>query len=279
MLEKSFSLLFYLKKPKKYKEGEMPIYLRITVDGIAKEISIGRQCEPDKWNAKAGRASGIKENVKSLNAYLDTIQTKIYEGRRRLLEKDELITSDSLKNFLKGTGDKPKTIIEIFQQHNDQVKSLVGKDFAPATLERYKKSLDHTTSFMEWKYGVSDMDIRKMDFEFVSQFEFWLKTFRNCNHNTTIKYIANFRKIVNHCIRSGWLEKDPFVGFKMTKKEVIPEFLTEHEIAALGEKKFSSERLTQVRDIFLFCCYTGLAFADVKKLKISEIGVGVDGNK
>ena len=279
MLEKSFSLLFYLKKPKKYKEGEMPIYLRITVDGIAKEISIGRQCEPDKWNAKAGRASGIKENVKSLNAYLDTIQTKIYEGRRRLLEKDELITSDSLKNFLKGTGDKPKTIIEIFQQHNDQMKSLVGKDFAPATLERYKKSLDHTTSFMEWKYGVSDMDIRKMDFDFVSQFEFWLKTFRNCNHNTTIKYIANFRKIVNHCIRSGWLEKDPFVGFKMTKKEVIPEFLTEYEVVVLGEKKFSSERLTQVRDIFLFCCYTGLAFADVKKLKISEIGVGVDGNE
>ena len=279
MLEKSFSLLFYLKKPKKYQEGKMPIYLRITVDGIAKETSIGRQCEPDKWNAKAGRASGIKENVKSLNAYLDTIQTKIYEGRRRLLEKDEIITSDSLKNYLKGTGDKPKTIIAIFQQHNDQVKSLVGKDFAPATLERYKKSLDHIASFMEWKYGVSDMDIRKMDFEFVSQFEFWLKTFRNCNHNTTIKYIANFRKIVNHCIRSGWLEKDPFVGFKMTKKEVIPEFLTEYEVVVLGEKKFSSERLTQVRDIFLFCCYTGLAFADVKKLKISEIGVGVDGNK
>lgn len=279
MLEKSFSLLFYLKKPKKYQEGEMPIYLRITVDGIAKETSIGRQCEPDKWSAKAGRASGIKENVKSLNAYLDTIQTKIYEGRRRLLEKDEIITSDSLKNYLKGTGDKPKTIIAIFQQHNDQVKSLVGKDFAPATLERYKKSLDHTTSFMEWKYGVSDMDIRKMDFDFVSQFEFWLKTFRNCNHNTTIKYIANFRKIVNHCIRSGWLEKDPFVGFKMTKKEVIPEFLTEYEVVVLGEKKFSSERLTQVRDIFLFCCYTGLAFADVKKLRISEIGVGVDGNK
>ena len=279
MLEKSFSLLFYLKKPKKYKEGEMPIYLRITVDGIAKEISIGRQCEPDKWNARAGRASGIKENVKSLNAYLDTIQIKIYEGRRKLLEKDEIITSDSLKNFLKGTGDKPKTIIAIFQQHNNQMKSLVGKDFAPATLERYKKSLDHIASFMEWKYGVSDMDIRKMDFEFVSQFEFWLKTFRNCNHNTTIKYIANFRKIVNHCIRSGWLEKDPFVGFKMTKKEVIPEFLTEHEVVLLGEKKFSSERLTQVRDIFLFCCYTGLAFADVKKLKISEIGVGVDGNK
>lgn len=279
MLEKSFSLLFYLKKPKNYLKGNMPIYLRITVDGIPKEISTGRQCDPDKWNANAGRVNGTKEDVKSLNAYLDTLQTKVYEVRRKLLEKNEMITADGLKNFLKGTSDKSKMVMAIFQQHNDQMKSLVGKDFSPATLERYKTSLEHTKSFIEWKYGVSDMDIRKMDFEFVSQYEFWLKTFRNCNHNTTIKYIANFRKIVNRCIRSGWLEKDPFVGFKMTKKEVIPEFLTEHELTTLAGKKFSSERLMQVRDIFLFCCYTGLAFADVKKLKASEIGVGIDGSK
>lgn len=279
MLEKSFSLLFYLKKPKNYLKGNTPIYLRITVDGIPKEISTGRQCDPDKWNANAGRVNGTKEDVKSLNAYLDTLQTKVYEVRRKLLEKNEAITADGLKNVLKGTSDKSKMIMAIFQQHNDQMKSLVGKDFSPATLERYKTSLEHTKSFMEWKYGVSDMDIRKMDYEFVSQYEFWLKTFRNCNHNTTIKYIANFRKIVNRCIRSGWLEKDPFVGFKMTKKEVIPEYLTEHELEVMAGKKFTSERLMQVRDIFLFCCHTGLAFADVKKLKSSEIGVGIDGSK
>lgn len=279
MLEKSFSLLFYLKKPKNYRTGNIPIYLRITVDGIPKEISTGRNCDPDKWNANAGRINGTKEDVKSLNAYLDTLQTKVYEVRRILLEKNEMITAEGLRNTLKGTSDKSKMIIAIFQQHNDQMKSLVGKDFSPATLERYKTSLEHTRSFMKWKYDVCDIDIRRMDFEFVSQYEFWLKTYRNCNHNTTIKYIANFRKIVNRCIRHGWLEKDPFVGFKMAKKEVVPEFLTEHEVSIMAEKKFSTERLMQVRDIFLFCCYTGLAFADVKKLKDSEIGVGIDNNK
>ena len=119
------------------------------------------------------------------------------------------------------------------------------------------------------------MDIKRLDYEFVSQYEFWLKTFRNCNHNTTIKYIANFRKIVNRCIRIGWIEKDPFVLFRMTKKEVIPEFLTEHQIQKIALKRFASERINQLRDIFLFCCYTGLAFADVKKLKVSEIGIGI----
>lgn len=279
MLEKSFSLLFYLKKQKNYLKGAMPIYMRITVNGIRKEISTGRQCDIDHWNENAGRVHGTKEDTKLLNAYLDTLQTKVYEARRQLIEKNETITTEGLKNILKGTSEKAKMIMAIFHDHNDQMKCLVGKDFSPATLERYKTSLEHTKSFMEWKYGVSDMDIKKMDFEFVSQYEFWLKTFRNCNHNTTIKYIANFRKIVNRCIRNGWIEKDPFAGFKMTKKEVIPEFLTEYEIQKMAAKKFTSERLHQIRDIFLFCCYTGLAFADVKKLKSSEIGIGIDGSK
>jgi site-specific recombinase XerD len=279
MLEKSFSLHFYLKKPKNYLKGSMPIYLRITVDGIPKEISTGRQCDPARWNAHADRCNGTKEDAKSLNAFLDILQTKVYEVRRKLLEKNEIITAERLKNTLKGTDGTVRMLMKIFQQHNDEVKNLVGKDFAPGTLERYKTSYDHTKSFMEWKYGVSDMDIKKLDFEFVSQYEFWLKSVRNCNHNTSIKYISNFRKIVNRCIRSGWLDRDPFVGFKMTKREVIPEFLTEHELNIIATKKFGSERLKQIRDVFLFCCYTGLAFADVEKLKPTEIAVGIDGRK
>ena len=278
-MEKSFSLLFYLKKPKNYLNGTMPIYMRITVDGICKEISTSRKCDADRWNANAGRMYGTKEDVKVLNAFLDTLQTKVYEVRRQLLEKNEIITSEEIRNVLKGTNQKSKMTMEIFQDHNDQMKSLVGKDFSPATLERYKISFEHTRSFMVWKYGVSDMDIKKLNYEFVFQYSFWLKTFRNCNHNTTIKYIANFRKIINRCVKTGWIDKDPFVGFKMAKKEVIPEFLTEAELQKIAQKKFCSDRVTQVRDIFLFCCHTGLAFADVKKLKISEIGIGIDGNK
>ncbi|MEJ7821781.1 MAG: site-specific integrase, partial [Chitinophagaceae bacterium] len=279
MLEKNFSLLFYLKKSKNYLKGPIPIYLRITVDGASKEISLGRDCDIDRWNTNSGRMFGTKEDAKLLNAYLDTLQTKVYEVRRQLLEKDETITAEALKNTLRGTNEKSKMIMEIFQHHNDQMKNLVSKDYSPTTLIRYKTSFGHTKSFMEWKYGVSDIDIKKLNYEFISQYEFWLKSVRNCNHNTAIKYISNFRKIVNQCIRNGWLEKDPFVGFKMIKKEVVPEFLTEHEIQKMAEKKFVSDRINQVRDIFLFCCYTGLAFVDVKKLKVSEIGIGIDGNK
>ena len=279
MLEKSFSLLFYLKKPKNYQNGVMPIYLRITVDGIAKEISTGRSCDPLKWNSRSGRCSGTKEDIKSLNAFLDTLQTKVYEVRRQLLEKNELITSETLRSVLKGTEKNGRMLLQIFHQHNDEVAALIDIDFSPATLERYNTSLEHTENFIKWKYGIADIDIKRLNFEFISQYEFWLKSVRKCNHNTTMKYLANFRKIVNRCIRNGWLDKDPFFGFKMTKREVIPQFLTEHEISLITEKKFSSSRLDQVRCIFLFCCYTGLAFADVRKLNKSEIAIGIDGHK
>src|SRR5437764_15287083 len=130
MLEKSFSLLFYLKKPKNYQKGLMPIYLRITVDEIAKEISTGRQCDPDRWNANACRVYGTKQDVKSLNAYLDTLQAKVHQARLRLIEKNEPIHAEALKNILKGNKGKSKMNLVIFQQHNDQMKGLLGKDFS-----------------------------------------------------------------------------------------------------------------------------------------------------
>lgn len=279
MLEKSFGLLFYLKKPKNYQKGNMPIYMRITVDGVPKEISTGRDWEPSRWNIHAQRASGTKEDGKALNVFLDTLQAKVYEAKRQLLENNKAITAELLKNILKGKTDRPKMLMEVFQYHNDQIKELIGKEVSAATLERYKTSLEHTRSFMQWKYGITDIDIKNLDFEFITEYDYWLRSVRNCSHNTTIKYLGNFRKIINRCIRNGWLQRDPFLGFKMTKREVERVFLSKEELQRIRDKDFSTERMRQVRDIFLFCCFTGLAYADVKKLQRSEICVGIDGDQ
>lgn len=279
MLEKSFGLLFYLKKPKKYQEGKMPIYLRITVDCVPKELSTHQTCEPDRWSPEAQRVKGTKIEHKSVNAYLDTLERKVHEAKARLLEAGRPITAETLRNTLLGIEDDTRTILDIFLDHNKQMEALIGKEFSPATLERYKTSLDHTRSFIKWKYDTEDMDIRNLNFEFVTEYEFWLKSVRKCNHNTAIKYISNFRKIVNRCLRNGWLSKDPFLGFKMTKREVERTALTQEELQTIASKEFATPRLNYIRDIFLFCCFTGLAYIDVKKLKRSEIGRGVDGEK
>jgi len=279
MLETTFSILFYLKKPKGYESGAMPVYMRITVNGVPKEITMKRECEPDRWNSHAQRAKGNNEKTKTLNAYLDTLERQVHEARRQLIEAQITITADSLKDRLLGKDEKCYMLLEVFAQHNKRIAALAGSEYAPATVQRYETTLDHVRTFLQWKYGVSDIDIKKLSYAFVTDFEFYLKSKRKCNHNSTIKYIANMRKIVLYCLKSGWINKDPFFGFKMTKKEVVREYLTEAELQQLATKQFGIERLTQVRDIFLFSCYTGLAFIDVSKLTRSEIATGVDGNQ
>src|SRR5258708_11212686 len=132
---------------------------------------------------------------------------------------------------------------------------------------------------MKWKYKIEDIDIQKLNYEFITDYEFWLKSVRKCDHNTAIKYLSNFRKIVNICLKTAWMARDPFLGFKMTKREVERPFLTDEELQTIASKTFLAPRINQVRDIFLFSCYTGLAYADVKKLTRNEISTGIDGEK
>lgn len=257
----------------------MPIYLRITIEGEVTELCTSRKCELTSWDKRSEKSVGKNEAARELNHYLSTYRMKVFEARLLLIEQSKSVTAAAIKSLLTGREEKSRQILEVFKQHNDQMAALVGKEFSPGTMERYRTSLEHTRSFIKWKYNVDDMSIQKLNFEFVSEYEFWLKSVRNCNHNTSIKYIANFRKIVNRCIRNGWLKKDPFIGFKMTKREVERVALTEKQLHTIMAKEFSTERLELVRDIFIFCCFTGLAYADVKKLKRAEIGIGIDGGK
>ena len=149
------------------------------------------------------------------------------------------------------------------------------KDYAPGTLKRYKTSLEHTRESIKWKYKTADLQIRKLGYDFIADYEFWLKTIRRCNHNTTMKYLANCKKIVLIAFKKGWIVRDPFSAFKMSKHEVDRQALSASELASITDKVFGQGRLDQVRDIFLFCCYTGLAYADVFKLKRSEIIEGI----
>lgn len=175
--------------------------------------------------------------------------------------------------------ERPRMFLEVFEQHNQQMSALVGSEFSPLTMERYVTSKSHTKAFMQWKYNIDDIDVKELKYEFITDYEFWLKSVRKCDHNTSMKYLQNFKKIVNICIKNGWLDRDPFVGFKMTKREVERPFLVQEELDRISTKVFISQRINQVRDIFLFSCYTGLAYADVKKLSREEITTGIDGEK
>jgi len=279
MMKKTFSLLFYLKRPKNYQTGSIPVYLRITVDGKRSETASGRECEPSQWNQSAGRMKGTKEDVRTFNAYLDDLQKKIYEAHRQLTESDQAITAESIRDHFMGKAAKCRLLVDIFKDHNRKMKALVGREYAKGTLERYETSLKHTQDFLQWKYQLTDIDIMKIDHAFIREYEFYLRSVRKCANNSAVKYIKNFGKIMRICLSNGWLTADPFLNYKSKIKRIDRAFLTEKELQVLASKELATDRLTQVRDIFLFCCFTGLAYADVKKLRKQDIVRGIDGEQ
>ena len=272
------NLLFYLKKRATYKNGPVIIYLRFTVEGQRAEVSTGKTCEPARWNVQAGRANGTKEDVRVLNMYLDTLQAKAQELHNIMTINDDDVTAETLKNRFIGKLEKARTLVAVFEDHNARMRSLVGQEFEKSTLQRYETCLMHTKDFIQWQYNVSDIPVKKINFAFLNDFEYYLRSVRSCANNSAIKYIKNLGKVVRICLGNGWLTVDPYLNYKPKQKAVHREVLTKEELQRIYKKKFGVERLNVVRDIFVFCCYTGLAYVDVHKLKRSEIVKGIDGN-
>ncbi|WON93824.1 site-specific integrase [Sphingobacterium sp. UGAL515B_05] len=276
MLEKSFGLLFFLKKTDSSDGLKRKLYGRITVNGISKEFSTKRTWFKDRWDQGANRASGNKEDAKALNLFIDALVVKVYAVKKELIASGEDVTTENIFQELFGSTNDRKMVLEVFLEYNQKMSLLEDKDYAEGTIKRYETALSHTKEFINWKYKKDDLELRKLDYDFVKDFDFWLKTHRDCNQNTTSKYIANFKTVVLHCVKLGWLKKDPFYGFKLKHKEVEKEFLSPSELERLLNQKFETDRLGLVRDIFAFSCFTGMAYIDVYRLRKDQIYIGVD---
>lgn len=276
-MSKTFSLLFYVKKSKTGADGTAPIYLRITVNGQRAEISTKRTVSPDKWNTDKGCVRGTTEDVKALNAYLDTLRSKVYDHHQQLLIRNKQITAQAIRNAYLGITERQHTLLEVFTDHNTKMEQLIGKQFAKGTFTKYQTSLMHTREFIKWKYKVSDVVISDVSYSFITEMDHYLRTVKEIENNTVIKYLTHLRKVVRLAVANDWLQKDPFMNFKMASKEVERDFLSEEEIEMLMSKDFRIHRLEQVRDVFAFCCFTGLAFVDVHKLTPSNVVRGIDG--
>lgn len=278
MLEKSFGLIFFLKVPR-HGSNIRTVYFRITVDGIPKEASTRRQWDIERWNQKTERAVGTKEDAKSLNFFLDSLTTKIHEIKTKIMYTGKPITSQKIMDHVMGRITPRAQVLEEFQKHNDEMKALIGNGYTEATLERFNITKNHVSAFIKLKYNASDFEFADLNFEFIKDFEFYLRTVRKCANNTTLKYISNFKKIVIRAIDKEIIIKDPFKSFKGKKTKIVKKPISAKELAELERHQFSTDRLNTVRDIFVFQCYTGLAYIDVKQLTLDNISLGIDGDK
>ncbi len=206
----TFSILFFLQRSKATKDGMAPVYLRITVNGKRSQISIKRKVEILKWNSGAGKVNGTTQEVKELNRYMDSIKHQIYRIQQRLQDENRHITALIIKDIYQGKEESFKMLLKIFQDHNTQVEKLIGKDFALGTAERYRTAKKHVGDYIKLEYHVDVISVKDVDHKFINGFEYYLKTERNCSHNTSIKYISNFKKIIRIAYAHDWITKDPF---------------------------------------------------------------------
>ncbi len=276
----TFSLLFYIRRNKLNKNGEAPVFMRLTVNGQRADASVKRFIAPRLWNTAKGKAHEKTREGKDLNLYLDAISANILRIQRDMeLDRLEVSAQTILDRYLGKTNSDRHTLMEVFRAHNEKCKALSGISFAPGTVIRYETSLRLTGEFMRNTYKKEDMYLDELSAQFVEDYEFYLKTVRKCCHNTTAKYLMNFKKIIRIALAKGWLKKDPFAQIRFHLEPVERDFLEKHELKILLDKKIEIVRLAQVRDIFGFCCLTGLAFTDVQQLKPEHIVTDINGTK
>ncbi len=274
----TFGLLFYIRRDKINKKGEAPVFMRLTINGERADASIKRFIEPHAWNSAKGKANEKCRGGKDLNLYLDAISANILRIQRDLeLDKKEVSAQIILNRYLGKEQSDRHTLMEVFREHNEKCRALMGINFAPGTVERYDTSLRLVKEFMRKTYKKEDCFLDEVSRQFVEDYELHLKTVRKCSHNTTTRYLANFKKIVRIALAKGWMKKDPFAQIRFHLDPVEREFLEKQELKAMLNKAISIPRLAQVRYIFCFCCLTGLAFTDVQQLKAEHLVADIHG--
>lgn len=278
-MKTKITLHFYAKSTKLNVDGKLPIYVRLTINGQRLEFSSKKFVDKTKWSPEQVKMRGNNEEARTINSYLDMMRSKVLNAELQLLHKNEELTIENFQNLLFEDDKNVKMLIPIFEDHNKRMKELIGKQYASGTLQRFEVTLNHLKSFIIWQYKTSDIRLDKLDFAFITDFEFYLRSAKNCSNNTAVKYIRNFRKIINGCVKNEWIDKNPFSKYEGKVYEIDKEFLTEEELQKIYSKKFLNARLDQVRDIFIFCCFTGLAYIDIKQLRKDHIGIGIDGNR
>lgn len=273
------NIIFYPKKSETDTDGMVMIYARITINGRRSELSLGRRVEEQRWSPRAAKLRGSSVDVLNYNRFLDIVKNRLFEIYDEHLKQGRETSPSLIKNVYLGKEGKEYMVLEIFKEHNEDIESLLGKGFTKGTLQRYKAAYKHVSDYITYKCQRKDIPVRSVDHKFITGLEFYLKSSKSLEHNTAIKYIVNFKKIIRIAYANEWITKDPFFHWKASWKTKEKQYLTQAELDTLKNKKSFLPRLELVRDIFVFCCYTGLAYSDVKLLQFENIVIGINGDR
>lgn len=274
----TLGITFYLKKCKA-RDGKAPIYLRITVDGRRCDVALKKDIEIKNWNNGKGIAKGKTDEIAHLNSYLEQLRSQVVVHYQDMQLKKKIITAEALKNLFCGVDEKEHSLMNLIDYHNNEL----GASLEPNTKKHYRTTRKFVLQFLKEKYKASDIYLSQLNYKFLIDFELFIKSDRPkrrkalSKHNSAMKYIQKLRKMVGVAIKNEWLNTDPFTKYKYSFDKTNREFLSREELKTIEAKHFSIERLQVVKDMFIFSCYTGLAYVDVSNLTPQNVSIGIDG--
>ena len=272
-------VLFYIQKNRTNSKGLCPLRIRITYSSQRKEFSNGIFINPKKWNSKLQKMKSTDKDCNYVNNQLSLIKSKINQAFLYLQMNEKQFDVEDI--YIQYSGDhtrKIKYLLEVFDIHNQRFLKLVGKEYSKSTYIKLKEARKHTYEFIKFKFNKNDILLESIKLNFIDDFDFYLKTEKNHKQITINKTIQRLKKIIKLALGEGYLSRDPFILYhpKRVEKKIV--YLTKEELTELENHKFIQKRIQQVADMFIFCCYTGLAYNEMASLESSHIHKGFDGN-
>lgn len=271
MKQESYRILFFVKKNKINANREAPISFRITVDKQFCKLYIRRSAPAENWDQIKDRLKTKEKVSTEINMYIDTVRAKLQNIHRQLDADNLEISAKEICNRFCGVEEKHKTLLEVFEEHNKEIKLLQGKGYAQKTIIRFEGTLRYLKEFLKKEYKKSDINLKDIDLSFIQKFDTFLKTEKSCAQNSAITRLKQVKKNLRIAYSNDWIQKDFFMTYRFKFEETNIKFLTQEELNSIIQKDLSIERLSTVKDIFLFQCFTGLAFSDIEQLKSEHL--------
>lgn len=277
MNNNKINILFYLNKVRLNKQNRAPIKCRLTFLGKRKTFSTGLFISPQYWNSKQQKVKPPNPDNNYINTQLSLVSQKINEAFLFLQVSNIIFDVEDIYLQYKGENIKThKTLLEVFKLHNVRMNKLVGVEYTNSTYRKFIEARKHTANFIKHQYNKNDILLESIKMNFLKDFDYYLKSELGHKQITINKSVQRVRKIIKLAIAEGYLQKDPFILYKPKRYETKVVFLTNEELKALEDYQFAQSRLSQVRDMFVFCCYTGLAYAEMSNLSSDHLIKGFD---
>jgi len=273
-------VLFVIAHNRIKKNNKAPIYCRVTYNKSRKQFATGIFIEPKNWNNIKQKILPISELNTLLNNKLSLIYQQIDKAFLMLQILQNDFDVDDIYRKYKGEDSKEEiSILGAYDLHNDKTKKLIGIDFNELSWSRYVESRRKVALFITKSYKRKDVRLKDLDLKFIKDLEYFFKTELKLKQATVYRSIQRVKKIIQFAIAENYLKKDPFHLYKNKKYKTVIVYLTDEELKRLEKHTFSQIRLQQVKDLFIFCCYTGLAYTEMTTLTTNNIEVGFDGNE